>query len=313
MAVGSGRRLVAFAAATIAAGFVLVTLELSHTKLVTLKSHSATIAPPPPPSESHHWPPPPPPQHADATSTFIDPVVSVPPSPPRRSVLSQSTGPPPPERAASARAPDKLGSPSKASGGGSGSRSGGSGSRSGGSGDASSRIAPAGGRGLPHGNQSSGASLPNVSRPSGGGGHGSDSAGGGGVSTRLSSSSSSSSSAGGIDSKSKGRASSMSGFPATGPGGSSESSIGNDGTAEATGVALHKQAKRWLDECVNSTAATIDQKLPSSEYWRDRRHFLIYRHQYCIITRYAAQAASVLDVGSAVSRTRLALAAGERA
>jgi len=75
---------------------------------------------------------------------------------------------------------------------------------------------------------------------------------------------------------------------------------GTTGTAESSGLALHKSAKRWLDSCVNGSAAILGSRLPSSEYWRERRSYLIYRHQFCILMRYAPRAASVLDVGSAL-------------
>lgn len=71
-------------------------------------------------------------------------------------------------------------------------------------------------------------------------------------------------------------------------------------SAETTGLALHKSAKRWLDGCANSSAALLDSRLPSSEYWRERRAYRIYKHQYCLLLRYAPRASSVLDVGSAL-------------
>ena len=71
-------------------------------------------------------------------------------------------------------------------------------------------------------------------------------------------------------------------------------------SVEASGLALHRSARRWLDGCINRSAALLDSKLPSSEYWRERRHFRLYQHQLCILSRYAPHAASVLDVGSAL-------------
>ncbi|KAL1515562.1 hypothetical protein AB1Y20_002182 [Prymnesium parvum] len=71
-------------------------------------------------------------------------------------------------------------------------------------------------------------------------------------------------------------------------------------SAEASGggVALHKQQKAWLEACVN--ASTLHDAVPNSEYWRQRRYYLFYKHLLCVVWRYAARASSVLDVGSAV-------------
>ena len=71
------------------------------------------------------------------------------------------------------------------------------------------------------------------------------------------------------------------------------SSVG--GTAS---VALHKSAKQWLDRCVN--ASSIGTALPSSEYWRTRRHYALYKHLHCVLQRYADFARSALDVGSSI-------------
>ena len=65
-------------------------------------------------------------------------------------------------------------------------------------------------------------------------------------------------------------------------------------------IALHRSARRWLDACVNRSAPLLDARLPSSEYWRERRFYRLYQHQHCVLSRYAPAATSVLDVGSAL-------------
>lgn len=63
-------------------------------------------------------------------------------------------------------------------------------------------------------------------------------------------------------------------------------------------LALHKASKQWLDTCVNTS--TIESALPSSEYWRQRRHYDFYKHLECVVKRYAASAKTALDVGSSL-------------
>lgn len=53
-----------------------------------------------------------------------------------------------------------------------------------------------------------------------------------------------------------------------------------------------------LDACVN--ASSIASALPSSEYWRERRHYAFYKHLKCVLERYAGSARTALDVGSSV-------------
>ena len=72
------------------------------------------------------------------------------------------------------------------------------------------------------------------------------------------------------------------------------------GAADGTPVVLHKSARRWLTQCAEAAVAHLAATLPSSEYWRQRKFFLFYRHLYCILSRYAPSATSVLDVGSAI-------------
>ena len=72
------------------------------------------------------------------------------------------------------------------------------------------------------------------------------------------------------------------------------------GSATDSSVVLHKSARAWLAQCASAAGRTLNASLPSSEYWRERRFFLFYRHLYCIVHRYAAEADSVLDVGSAI-------------
>jgi hypothetical protein len=66
----------------------------------------------------------------------------------------------------------------------------------------------------------------------------------------------------------------------------------------ASSIAIHRSARNWLEGCVNTSS--VPSALPSSEYWRERRTFLFYRHLLCIVQRYAPTAASVLDVGSSL-------------
>ena len=68
----------------------------------------------------------------------------------------------------------------------------------------------------------------------------------------------------------------------------------------SSSIALHNSphARRWLDGCVNRSS--VEDALSSSEYWRQRRFFLLYKHLYCVLAHYAANATSVLDVGSAL-------------
>ena len=86
----------------------------------------------------------------------------------------------------------------------------------------------------------------------------------------------------------------------SGGGSSSSSSSGSDNNpaAGSGSIALHRSARKWLEGCVNSS--TIETALPSSEYWRERRSFLFYKHLHCVIHRYAASASSALDVGSSL-------------
>ncbi|KAL3904303.1 MAG: hypothetical protein SGPRY_011337 [Prymnesium sp.] len=64
------------------------------------------------------------------------------------------------------------------------------------------------------------------------------------------------------------------------------------------GIPLHKNSRVWLERCVNGT--TLNEEVANSEYWRQRRHYIFYKHLPCIVWRYAAKARSVVDVGSAV-------------
>lgn len=74
------------------------------------------------------------------------------------------------------------------------------------------------------------------------------------------------------------------------------------GLTATSSVALHRspRARRWLDSCVNGSAVERLASLRSSEYWRERRLFLFYRHLYCLLYHYAPSATTVLDVGSAL-------------
>ena len=54
----------------------------------------------------------------------------------------------------------------------------------------------------------------------------------------------------------------------------------------------------WLEKCVNTS--TIASALPSSEYWRGRRDYALYKHLHCVLQRYAGTAKSALDVGSSL-------------
>ena len=66
----------------------------------------------------------------------------------------------------------------------------------------------------------------------------------------------------------------------------------------SSSLALHRSAKQWLDTCVNTS--TVESALPSSEYWRERRHYAFYKHLHCVLKRYAASSKSALDVGSSI-------------
>ena len=83
---------------------------------------------------------------------------------------------------------------------------------------------------------------------------------------------------------------------------SSDSSISDSSSSSSDSssrsLALHRSAKSWLDACAN--ASTIASALPSSEYWRERRHYALYRHLFCVLQRYAGSARTALDVGSSV-------------
>ena len=63
-------------------------------------------------------------------------------------------------------------------------------------------------------------------------------------------------------------------------------------------LALHRSARKWLDHCANTSS--VESDLPSSEYWRERRSFLFYKHLHCVLQKYAAEATSALDVGSSL-------------
>ena len=76
--------------------------------------------------------------------------------------------------------------------------------------------------------------------------------------------------------------------------------LGDEHLSGTAAVALHRSGKKWLDKCVNVSGAKLDAALPSSEYWRERRGYLFYKHLFCILHRFAPAARSVIDVGSAL-------------
>ena len=73
---------------------------------------------------------------------------------------------------------------------------------------------------------------------------------------------------------------------------------GGAASTRPSAIPLHKVARSWLDQCVNGSS--IEAALPSSEYWRQRRHYAFYKHLHCVLQRYAGTARSALDVGSAL-------------
>ena len=79
---------------------------------------------------------------------------------------------------------------------------------------------------------------------------------------------------------------------------SSDGGASSGGDGGLASVPLHKSAKRWLDRCVNQSS--IASVLPSSEYWRGRRHYAFYRHLHCVLQRYASGARTGIDVGSSL-------------